>query len=271
MRQVAVLVFLVAAAFLVGGCFWPAPSVPSAAVGRAILLPLYIYPMWWDPALYAWPRVAAAAAAADIWAIINPASGPGGPPNADYQQGLADLGAAGVTMLGYVWTDYGARPLADVKADVDTYADHFLPLGLTGIFYDGVSSSASWLPYYEELQAYARSRGFRWVVLNPGTTIDEAYLYHGVGDVIVIFEGSYGDFLTHAFPAYVARYPQRRFAVLVKEVPSLAEAEDVLQRTPFAGFVHCTHDAPPNEWDELPPYWEDWAAWFERYLYYVRR
>ncbi|MEN3010982.1 MAG: spherulation-specific family 4 protein [Candidatus Bipolaricaulaceae bacterium] len=252
------------------GCFWVQPVPTVSPVGRKILLPLYIYPMWWlgEPG-YQWPRVARAAAQAEIWAIINPASGPGGPPNADYQRGLTDLKNAGVTMLGYVWTAYGAKPLADVKAEVDVYAEHFAAYGVQGIFYDGVNSSAAWLAYYQELYAYAKAKGFRWVVLNPGTTIDEAYLAQGVGDIIVVFEDNYTNFLAHVFPDYVRRYPKERFAVLLWGVPSLSAAEEVLLRIPFAAFVHCTDDVPPNEWDTLPTYWEGWVELFRKPLYYV--
>ena len=63
-----------------------------------ILLPLYSYPNWWEPAKYIWDDVAAANKQVPITAIINPDSGPGGcPPNSDYQRGIADLRAGGVT------------------------------------------------------------------------------------------------------------------------------------------------------------------------------
>ncbi len=172
-------------------------------------------------------------------------------------------------MLGYVWTSYGSKPLEDVKAEVDIYAEHFVPLGLSGIFYDGVSSSAGWLSYYRELYEYAKGKGFRWVVLNPGTTIAEEYLAEGVGDVIVIYEDKYENFLSYTFPDYVLRYPKERFAVLVWGVTSLEAAEEVLRRTSFAAFIHCTDDSPPNEWDTLPSYWDAWVELFRQPLYHA--
>jgi len=259
---------LVLSLFLVG-CFYITREPTFNPVGKKILLPLYIYPMWWDSNLYRWDEVAAAAAKAEIWAIINPASGPGGPPNSDYIRGLSDLRDAGITMLGYVWTNYGARPMGDVEAEVDIYAEHFQPLGLSGIFFDGVNSSAAWLSYYRDLFNYAKSKGFRWVVLNPGTSIAEDYLTQGVGDVIVVYEDNYANFLNHTFPAYVGRYPPDRFAILIWGVSTLAEAQEVLRRAPGIGFVHCTDDTPPNEWDTLPAYWEEWVELFRQPLYYV--
>lgn len=269
MRRAALL-GLALLLLLLAGCFWIPSHSEVSMVGRKILLPLYIYPMWWDPDLYRWDEVAAAVEKAEIWAIINPASGPGGPPNSDYVRGLADLRAAGVTMIGYVYTDYGNRDLATVKAEVDLYAEHFKSHGLVGIFYDGVASSADKLSYYAELARYAKEeKGFSWVFLNPGTTIDEAYLTHGVGDVIVIYEDNYANFLGHTFPEYVARYPASRFAILVWGVPDLAAATEVLRRAARIGFVHCTDDTPPNEWDTLPAFWEDWVELFRQPIYYV--
>ena len=88
---------------------------PAADV--RILVPLYSYPAWYAPAAYVWDDVAAAAARVPVTAIINPDSGPGGgPPNSDYEHGLAEQRVAGVVLLGYVATGYGARPAADVKA-----------------------------------------------------------------------------------------------------------------------------------------------------------
>ena len=132
-----------------------------------------------------------------------------------------------------------------------------------------MNSSAAWLSYYQELFAYVKSKGFRWVVLNPGTSIAEDYLAQGVGDVIVIYEDNYTNFLNHVFPAYVDRYPPDRFAILVWGVPSLAESQEVLRRARGIGFVHCTDDTPPNEWDTLPSYWEAWVELFHQPLYYV--
>ena len=267
-RFASFAVLLVLSGFL-AGCFYIRSEVTYSPVGKRILLPLYIYPMWWDADLYRWDEVALASEKAEIWAIINPASGPGGPPNSDYVRGISDLYDAGVTMLGYVWTNYGAKSIDEVKAEVDIYAEHFQPRGLLGIFFDGVNSSAAWLSYYQELFAYAKSKGFRWVVLNPGTSIAEDYLAQGVGDVIVIYEDNYTNFLSHVFPAYVDRYPPDRFAILIWGVTSLAEAQEVLRRARGIGFVHCTDDTPPNEWDTLPSYWEEWVELFHQPLYYV--
>ena len=72
-----------------------------------ILLPLYIYPNWYEPESYVWSDVARAAEQVPIVAIINPNNGPdGNPPNRDYERGLKDLRQSDMTILGYVYTKY---------------------------------------------------------------------------------------------------------------------------------------------------------------------
>jgi len=66
--------------------------------------------------------------------ILNPNSGPGTTPDPGYVSAYAAALAKGTLILGYVPTTYGARPIADVKADIDKYYT-FYPQ-LSGIFFD---------------------------------------------------------------------------------------------------------------------------------------
>ncbi|MBC7222252.1 spherulation-specific family 4 protein [Candidatus Bipolaricaulota bacterium] len=239
-------------ALAISGCFFI--SAPLT-VEKTLLVPFYVYPSWWDPDVYLWDDLAAAGDSARIWAIINPASGPGGPPNEDYQRGLSDI-RGHVTILGYVWTNYGQKSLDEVKTEIDVYANEFVSFGLQGIFLDGVASSADYLSYYEELVAYAKGRGLSPVVLNPGTTIDEAYLRNNVGDVIVIFDDAYQALPGWEFPEYLGRYPPEKFGALVYATPEDAflSVLSQLDQRGFA-FVYVTDDDLPNPWDRLPTYW----------------
>lgn len=101
-------------------------AMTAEAGDLSILLPLYSYPNWYDgPSAYLWDDVAATGSSVPITAIINVNNGPGGGgPNSDFLRGLADLRAGGVSMIGYVFTKYGdtsARPLAEIKADIDLW------------------------------------------------------------------------------------------------------------------------------------------------------
>ena len=244
---------------------WLAGLATPADADLRILLPLYSYPAWYNPDAYLWDDVAAAATNVPIIAIINPDSGPGGgPPNSDYAQGLADLRAGGVGLLGYVATGYGTRDAAAVKADVDLYDAYY---NVAGIFFDEAANTTNHLAYYEDLYAYVRTRtNLETVVLNPGIDTAEAYFSRPVCDAAVIFEVDAG-WSNHVPAAYVSNYPAGRFAVLPYNVPDEAgmrQAVDLaVQRN--AGYVYVTDDGGSNPWDSLPSYWVQFteyvAAW----------
>ena len=71
-------------------------------------------------------------------------------PTQDYVVGMSEL-AGKVTTIGYVFTGYGTRDISTVKAEIDEWADHWVPHGLSGIFIDEMSTETSTLSYYEEL------------------------------------------------------------------------------------------------------------------------
>lgn len=146
-----------------------------------ILVPLYSYPG------SDWDNVASAASAgAQIIAIINPSSGPiSSGPDSTWTTYMNKLTAAGVDMVGYVHTSYGARASSDVTGDVDVYASMYP--GLKGIFLDEVSADASEISYYQTVYSHISGiSGYANTILNPGTQPDEGYL--AVSTSIVIFE-----------------------------------------------------------------------------------
>lgn len=246
--------------------FWLSPLASTSSLMLTnlatpilqVLIPLYIYP---DAS---WDEVAAAANQVPITAIINPNSGPGtGGPDLPYQQGLNKLRAACVTILGYVYTSYGSRPLPEVKADIDQYDLYF---NLHGIFLDEVASSPDELSYYADLYKYVKSKADSYqVVLNPGTQIDESYisLSQPAGDMVVIFEGSSNDPSNdwqHYLPSpYVPNYPRDHFAAIIHTSPSSAtmRSDIDLAVARHIGYVYVTDDIMDNPYNLLPTYWQD--------------
>lgn len=65
------------------------------------------------------PLWSAAKAAKPGILIINPASGPGAAVDPAYASTTREMQAAGIKMLGYVSTSYGARNSSLVQEDVD--------------------------------------------------------------------------------------------------------------------------------------------------------
>ena len=227
-----------------------------------ILLPLYIYPNWYEPDNYTWSQVVAAAQRVPIVAIINPNNGPdGNPPNSDYAKGLKDLKQADVTTIGYVYTKYGDRPIAEVKHDIDLYYQYF---GVKGIFLDESSSSATEIDYYQDIYRYIKAKGDReLVVINPGTHTDREYLTRPAADTSVIFENYSYAWEEYQPPSYVDGNQSEHFAILVHSVPDAATMKSYLDRAVERniGYVYVTNDSPIEDdgdpWNSLPPYWQE--------------
>ncbi len=226
-----------------------------------ILLPLYIYPNWYDKNKYAWKQVITAAKRVSIVAIINPNSGPNNaPPNRDYQQGIKDLHQAGIKVFGYVPSNYSNRDIQAVKADIDLYTTHFK---VDGIFIDEAASSTEKSNYYQQLYQYIKSKSSNYqVVINPGVNLDEKYLSQGVGDIIVTFENYHKSWVKYKSAKQLKSDPVQKFAALVHTTANRKLMKSVLDRAVKnnLGYIYITNDSinTPNKnpWDTLPEYWQ---------------
>jgi hypothetical protein len=218
----------------------------KAQLCQKMFIPAYFYPgSLWTQAISGAPIV-------DVM-IMNPASGPGTSQNSDYVTAVNNAEAAGIKVIGYVHTSYGARPMSEVLSEVDLYKQWY---GVSGIFLDEVSSSAANLPYYQNVSDYIRSTNGTYVALNPGTVPDQGYI--SIGDTTVIFEGTYNTYKTWTPPSWVFSYPASKFTHLVYATSSSKNMKDAIltkSKNRNAGYVYVTNDVLPNPWDTLPSYW----------------
>lgn len=212
------------------------------------MIPAYFAPGATSP----WEQVIASTAPRTTM-IVNPASGPGDSPDPAYQETIRRAQAAGVRVLGYVHTSWGARKSARVRAEVDRYASWY---DVDGIFFDEAATSAAQLSYYRTLYRHVKTTsGGGQVVLNHGTVPDERYME--VSDVAVLFEGSAAAYSTAPSAAWRHAYGPDRFADLVYAAPpeslsqimATAEARGV-------GHLYATDDVLDNPWDTLPSYYD---------------
>jgi hypothetical protein len=230
----------------------PAPRVQ-------LLVPAYFYPA--GEGLKHWEALAAAAKRMPVRAVVNPASGPGDKADPAYTKLLERLkDQPGLTLLGYVSTRYGKRPLADVKADVDRWRRLYPQIH--GLFVDEQASGEGQVGYYASLYEYAKKKHrLRLVVSNPGTVCAEAYLARPAADMACLFEGSKGlaDFTP---PPWAAKYPARRFAALAYKVENAAQMRQLFRtaRAKGIGQLYVTDAAGANPWERLPSYWGDEVA-----------
>jgi len=161
--------------------------------------------------------------------------------------------AAGITVLGYSSTDYGQRPIAAVKAEVRQYRAWY---GVNGILLDLTQGTPGELSYYRELTGYIRATVPHAVVwLNPGDYPDPGFM--SIADVVMVFEGSYAQYLAVQVPGWVSQYQPDRFVHVVYATPRSDLASAVrLSRARRAGYLFVTNlPGSPNPYDAMPSYW----------------
>jgi hypothetical protein len=232
---------------------WQAASPPRPGSGSwrkpRSTVPRLIVPAYFHPSLAAedWARMARQAA--QIRAIVlNPASGPGEQPDPAYITALQPLKEAGVTIAGYVDTNYGQRPWRAALADIEQYQDWY---GIDGVLYDRVSAGPAELRHYALLARRARKLGAETVVFNHGVHPHDGYARHA--DVLGTFEGPWSVYLEQAVPQWTRSWPPDRFYHVVYSVPPehLASAFMVAGRR-RAGSVYVTDHGGGNPYNRLP-------------------
>ena len=85
--------------------------------GLGVLVPGYFYPAQGS----AWDSLNLAAQRVPLIAIMNPNNGPATSFNADYGRAVTALRNAGGLVIGYVYSSYTSRAIAEVKTDIDRY------------------------------------------------------------------------------------------------------------------------------------------------------
>ncbi len=217
---------------------------PPEHVVQRLAIPAYFAS---DPE---WERMADAAPAVGV-AVFNPSSGAGSAPVAGYAARVARARAAGITVLGYVDTDRGNRPISAVRREIESY---FAWYAIDGIFLDQASTDCARVRYYADARAAIRAKSpSGTVVLNPGTQTSECYM--DVADIVVTFEDTYAVYATE-FRAtnWTRKYAPERFWHLVHDVRTTEDLAKALalsaQRR--AGWLYIATATMPNPWDRLP-------------------
>jgi len=217
-----------------------------------ILVPAYFYPV----AGGFWNALNQAAERVPLIAILNPDNGPSTSVNSDYTSAVSALRNAGGRVIGYVYSSYAARPLSEVKADIDRYHAFYT---IDGFFIDEMTNDtdAGHLAYYEALYQYIEAKQSSYLVVgNPGINTPSSYLARPAVDALVTFENNTG------YPQYVPdpwtqTQPATAFAHLCYDVPTPDTMTNYAQLAVArnAGYLYLTDDRGSNPWDVLPSYW----------------
>src|SRR5215510_1813668 len=183
----------------------PTPIPPQPTGKAGVYVPLFVYPTRaeWNTCV----TVKSKYPAVPMIACFNPSSGVGGSQNADYVNGVGKLKAAGIKMIGYVYTSYGSRDPVACKAEIDKYKTWY---NVDGIFFDEMSNTAGKEQYYKDLTAYVKSKAMTITIGNPGTSTRESFV--GSVDTILIYEsGGYLPATDIKARCYNGKYPIGNF------------------------------------------------------------
>jgi hypothetical protein len=171
--------------------------------------------------------------------------------------------AAGITVLGYVYSDYGKRSLSAIEADMQFAHTNY---GVNGIFIDNGttsctasnSQSGTEYAYYQTLIDIIHGWGSGEIaVLNPGTQ-PPTDCWMNLTDIIMNAEDKGLTAYQNDKPyPWVFNYPATRFWNIVYDVSSTSDMESAvtLSKSRNAGYVYVTAIKGGNPYDFIPSYW----------------
>ena len=223
-------------------------SFGSQATGTGVIVPLYEYPgqSWQTLAQTkeAYPSV-------PVVAIINPSNGPGSYQDPNFVSGIQLLQSAGITVIGYVATDYGGIPISQVEQEIYSYSQFY---NLNGVFFDEMASVSGYESYYSTLSSYAQSLGLSFTVGNPGTAVPASYI--GTVDNIVVYENA--GLPPQSFLSGLG-YQKNDFSVMSYGDSSFDSAS-ILATAADVGYVFVTDGISPDPYATLGSYYSTLIA-----------
>jgi Spherulation-specific family 4 len=227
------------------------PGSPTASGCQSTFVPAFFYSSsTWDQAIDTKPDPTVI--------LLNIDNGVGTSPLSHFQTLVKQAQDAGITVLGYSSTEYGARSVSSVESEISEYKSWY---GVNGIFLDLTQGTSGEFSYYQTLANYIRSTipgGIVW--LNPGSYPDPSFM--SIANVVMVFEGSYSSYLSDQVPSWISQYSPSQFAHVIYDTPQSDFASAVnLSRQRRAGHLFVTDlSGSGNPYGALPSYWSQEAS-----------
>lgn len=237
----------VSVVFLVNGALAGVATVhvSSTAAPTGIVVPLYTYPT--DSSWSSLISIKQNYSSVPMIAIVNPASGPGGSFDQNYANGIQQLQAAGITVLGYVHTSYGTRDLQTVENEISEYKSWY---GVNGIFFDEMSNSASTFSYYSTLSNYTKSLNFSMTMGNPGQPVSPNLV--GLFSILNIYENA-GMPVAGQLNSSQSGV-QQSYSYMAYGVSSLPSQSTLQSTASSVSYIFVTNLGGSNPYNGLPSY-----------------
>ena len=161
--------------------------------------------------------------------------------------GIETLQAAGITVVGYIDTAYGAESLSTVESWISDYVSWY---HVNGIFFDCMSNSNGYQSYYSSATDYADSLGLGLTVGNPGTSTLSSYV--GTVNVMVIYENP-GYPTASTVQSAAMGDSASNFAVMAYDVSTPTQSY-LSSVAPYASWVYFTSGSGADPYDVLPSF-----------------
>jgi hypothetical protein len=212
---------------------------PLIEASTGIMVALYFDPQFllWDSLIdlkNQYPNV-------NVLAVINPHNGPGDFKDTTYATEVLKLQSAGITVLGYTFTNYGQRDINLIFQDINKYT---LWYNVDGIFFDEVANFGQ-EEYLKTLDDYANAKGASFTMGNPGTDIPPSYI--GMMDNYIIYENKGLPDLNSIEERY-SELDKEHFSVTSYGVMDF-DSNYISALSEFVQYIYITNDDMPNPYD----------------------
>jgi hypothetical protein len=244
-RFVAAITVLVIGADCASATIGPSPEPSNAARTRTTTPTGVIIPLYVNPDKY-WSDVIAARTAhpnVPIVLIANVDNGPGGSKYSSWATAIAKQQAAGVTVLGYVFTQYGKRSRTTVENAMVEWYDFYR---VNGVFLDEMNPGDR--SYYTALTSYAHAHHLPLVIGNPGENAPG----NAGPDIINFWERRGYPSLSYLSQSRHVKYGKQRWSYMAGAVPF--NASTIEADAPYVSYLYATNGKEPECYCKLPSY-----------------
>lgn len=244
----------------------PATGISAIIPKTGVIIALYSYPnsLWqkvYDEKV-AHPNV-------PIVVTFNPSTGPGSNYDGNFASWVSKLQSVGVIMIGYTYDNYASRSLSAINADIDKYVNWY---HTDGLFLDEVTNQSWAASHYAAVDDYAKSKGMKITVGNPGTDIPPSFIgtldvfntSEGPGSISITDPNLIGSGWTGGHSGWHTTVDKRNFSYIRYALGSL-DTNFELASSQYVGllYLHSGTDST-GRWFSLAPYLDQEIAILDR-------
>lgn len=236
------------------------PSIPENGETPPVIVPMYWYPYPTPPqgvpGMSDSIGVCSSYPPGKLNIVFNPDSGPGSSSDENYATLIKEcVEVYGQLGSGYVDTNYGNRPIDDVKADILAWFDIYGSQDalIHGLFLDQVSNDPSTVDYYKAIRQFITdlqtSLGFNvFVVANPGAESETSWqAENDVSDVIIIAENHIDVVMAvlNNLTGWESDYSSDKFGVIAYGLTTQEQVDELVELAHskgITGLIYVTGD-----------------------------